>query len=107
MENHAGPPLNASGDERLERARITLECEVRQGARPWKTTRLEDLSPNGFRIAWFPDCRPEIPLRIQIPGLQLLSANVRWRRDFSVGCEFASPLHVAVFQHIVAKARGE
>lgn len=90
---------------RKDRAQINLDCEVRQGVRPWKLTRLEDISPNGFRIAWFPDCRPEIPLRVRIPGLELLTANVRWQKDYSVGCEFNSPLHVAVFEHIVRQSR--
>lgn len=86
------------------RARITLDCEVRQGVRPWKATRLEDISSSGFRIAWFPNCRPELPLRIRIPGLELLTAHVRWQKNYSVGCEFASPLHVAVFTHLVQQA---
>jgi PilZ domain len=90
---------------RENRAQITLECEVRQGVRPWKLTRLEDISPNGFRIAWFPNCRAELPLRIRIPGLELLTAHVRWQKDYSVGCSFSAPLHVAVFEHITRQVR--
>lgn len=93
-----------SASPRGERVRIVVECEVRQGTRPWKVTRLEDLSPQGFRIAWFPNCRPEIPLRIKIPGLELLTAQVRWQDNGAVGCEFSAPLHVAVFEHIVRTA---
>lgn len=88
---------------RSDRARISLDCEVRQGVRPWRRVRLEDISRTGFRISWFPDCRPEIPLRIRIPGLELLTAQVRWRQDVLVGCEFVSPLHVAVFDHLVER----
>lgn len=79
-------------------------CEVRQGTRPWKKVRLEDLSPGGFRIAWFPEASPELPLRIRIPGIQLLSARIVWENENMVGCEFAAPLHVAVFEHIVRSA---
>ena len=102
--------ISMFGDEgglekgRADRATISLDCEVRQGARPWRTVCLEDISPTGFRISWFPNCRPEIPLRIRIPGLELLTANVRWRQDFLVGCEFAAPLHVAVFDYLVKRA---
>lgn len=101
--NHKRSPGEAAGRERREQ--IAIECEVRQGTRPWKMTRLEDLSPSGFRIAWFPNCRPEIPLRIKIPGIELLTAHVRWQKDGGVGCEFTSPLHVAVFEHLVRSAR--
>jgi hypothetical protein len=90
--------------ERKERVGVVLLCEVRQGTRPWKMARLEDLSPDGFRIAWLPDARSELPLRIRIPRMELLTAHIRWIREGAVGCEFASPLHVAVFEHIVAAA---
>lgn len=89
---------------RTERAGVSLICEVRQGVRPWVKVRLEDLSPGGFRIARLPGVRAELPVRIRIPGIQLLSAHIRWSRDGAVGCEFATPLHVAVFEHIVGKA---
>lgn len=89
---------------RTERVGVALVCEVRQGTRPWKMARLEDLSPGGFRIAWLPDATPEMPLRIRIPGMQLLSARICWARDSAVGCEFADPLHVAVFEHIARAA---
>lgn len=84
---------------------VTILCEVRQGTRPWKMARLEDLSAGGFRIAWFPEASPELMLRIRIPGMQLLSARIVWQQDNTVGCEFAEPLHVAVFEHIVRSAR--
>lgn len=89
---------------RTERVSVVLVCEVRQGTRPWKKARLEDLSPGGFRIAWLPDARQDIPLRIRIPGIHLLSARIRWMRENAVGCEFADPLHVAVFEHIARAA---
>ena len=91
--------------QRNSRARVSLTCEVRQGTRPWKQTRLEDISQKGFRIAWLPNCRPELPLRIRIPGLQLLSAHIRWQDNGAVGCEFTEPLHVAVLEHLVRCAQ--
>ncbi|MCJ2186360.1 PilZ domain-containing protein [Novosphingobium beihaiensis] len=88
-----------------QRVGVAMLCEVRQGTRPWKMARLEDLSPGGFRIAWLPDARPEIPLRIRIPGMQLLTARICWARGNAVGCEFAEPLHVAVFEHIARSGK--
>lgn len=89
---------------RTARIGVEIGCEVRQGTRPWKAALLEDLSPGGFRIARLPDARVEVPLRIRIPGLHLLSARICWARDGAIGCEFAEPLHVAVFEHIVRAA---
>lgn len=94
----------ASWDRSAERVGITLICDVRQGSRAWAPARLEDLSPGGFRIARLPAVRMELPLRIRIPGMQMLSAEIRWLRNGAVGCAFAEPLHVAVFEHLVRKA---
>ena len=89
-----------------KRSDISLLCEVRQGTRPWAMARLEDISQSGFRIAWFPGCSANMPIRIRIPGMQLLSANVRWQEGKAIGCAFTEPLHVAVLDHIVRQARG-
>jgi len=93
-------PLRASGN----RATVALLCEVRQGTRPWKLARLTDLSPTGFKLGWLPEYRLDQPMRIRIPGMQILSAEIRWHKGRQIGCAFASPLHVAVFDHIVARA---
>lgn len=100
-------PTNGQAESRTPRSArvgVSILCEVRQGTRPWKQARLEDLSPGGFRIAFLPDARTEVPMRIRIPGLQLLSARICWSRNGAVGCEFDEPLHVAVFDHIVRAA---
>ena len=88
------------------RAEVALLCQVRQGGGAWSTIRLEDISQTGFRIAFLPISLESVPLRIQIPGLGPLTAHIRWQRGKVVGCEFDTPLHVAVFEHIVRQARG-
>jgi hypothetical protein len=89
-----------------KRADVTLLCDVRQGTRPWVRARLDDLSQSGFRIAWFPGCSADLVIRIRIPGMQLLSANVRWQEGKAIGCSFTEPLHIAVFDHLVRQAHG-
>ena len=96
-----GPECNRNSGQRED---VTLICEVRQGTRPWQIVRLEDISERGFRIGWLPNTSPHAPLRIRIPGLHVLSANIRWQRGDAIGCEFTAPLHVAVFEHIVRQA---
>lgn len=96
-----GGGARAQDSKRID---VAILCEVRQGTRPWKMARLEDLSPGGFRIAWLPDARAELPLRIRIPGIHLLTARICWARGNAVGCEFAEPLHIAVFEHIAHSA---
>jgi PilZ domain len=87
------------------RAAVSIFCEVRQGTRPWQQVRLEDLSPSGFRISNLSNPATAYPISIRIPGMQLLSAQIRWQAGNLIGCEFAAPLHVAVFDHLVRQAR--
>ena len=72
--------------------------------RPWKMARLSDLSETGFKLAWLPDYSPGQPLKIRSPGIEMLNARICWHEGKQIGCEFASPLHVAVFEHLVRLA---
>ena len=98
---------NDSGPFRgvAQRAQLTILCEVRQGMRPWKMARLSDLSATGFKLGWLPDYDPGRAIRIRIPGIQILTAKVCWHKGKQIGCAFESPLHVAVFEHLVRLAR--
>ncbi|MCA1662411.1 MAG: PilZ domain-containing protein [Novosphingobium sp.] len=87
------------------RARLSLLCEVRQARGPWRLARLTDLSETGFSLGWSPDYRLDQPLRIRIAGIESLSAKIRWHEGRKIGCEFANPLHVAVFDHVVRLAQ--
>ena len=99
--NASAPPCTRESGTRAE---VGLVCEVRQGVQPWQFVRLGDISPAGFQIPLLPYAKRDVPLRIRIPGLAMLTAHVRWQRGKAVGCEFAEPLHVAVFEHIVRQA---
>ena len=105
MQYEPIPETTSCNRESANRAEVTLLCEVRQGITPWKVARLEDISQSGFRIAWLPDATMAKPLRIRIPGLQMLTADIRWQKGKAIGCAFTEPLHVAVFEHILRQAR--
>ncbi len=98
------PAVASAARERSERATVSLRCEVRQGSRPWRVVVLDDLSASGFRMNWSAGMLKDVPVRIRIPGLQVLSADVRWSNNEAIGCQFTNPLHVAVFDHIRREA---
>ncbi|MBU6267396.1 MAG: PilZ domain-containing protein [Sphingomonadales bacterium] len=99
------PEANATPDERSRKAMV-LVCDARQGLHPWSRVRIDDMSPGGFRLIW-PSHRldPRQPLRLRVPGMQMMTAQIRWIEPVVVGCAFATPLHVAVFEHLVREAR--
>jgi hypothetical protein len=98
-------PYSEDPPRASSRAAVSLFCEVRQGTRPWQQVRLEDLSPSGFRVNGLMNPSTMAPVSIRIPGMQLLSAQIRWQTGALVGCEFLAPLHIAVFDHLVRQAR--
>jgi len=102
--DHNFPGVDKDSRTVNQRASVCLWCEVRQGTRPWKRTRLEDISPDGFRIAWLPGCHPDLAPKIRIPGLEVLSADIRWKRGDGLGCQFTNPLYMGVFEHIVRQS---
>lgn len=99
-------PNSSAGSRGQVRAALSLRCEVRQGTRPWKPVVLDDLSVTGFRISGLSSPDFAKTLSIRIPGMQLLTARLCWSAGPTVGCEFSTPLHVAVFDHIVRQTRG-
>jgi len=44
------------------------------------------------------------PLRLRIPGFNVLQGHIRWRKDMMMGVEFTSPLYGPVLDHIARKA---
>ena len=59
-----------------------------------------DLSCEGFRLAWLPDCAVGRDLWVRIPGLEARRATDRWHDDRGVGCQFAQPLNAAVIDFL-------
>ena len=106
MRHEVFPAIPDHGRAAAPRADVTLLCEVRQGSGAWRLARLTDLSHTGFKLSWLPDYDSTTPLRIRIPGMQALAARICWHRNREIGCEFVSPLHVAVFEHLVRLACG-
>lgn len=78
------------------RSPVAFTCQLRVGNGAWRTASMVDLSCEGFRLGWLPDCTVGRDVWVRIPGIEARMATVRWRDNRGVGCEFAQPLHAAV-----------
>lgn len=85
----------------FERTAISIRCEIKVGTEAWYFAWLRNLSTNGFQIDWPRTCPAYSNVRIRIPGLQVLAAEVRWRDGEQAGCQFVQPLSPYVLEHIV------
>ena len=81
---------------REDRSPVAFTCQIRVGNGAWRPATMVDLSCEGFRLAWLPDCAAGKDLWVRIPGIEARLATVRWRDDRGVGCRFERPLHAAV-----------
>ena len=91
---------------RQPRAEIDRQCEIKIGHRNWHLARLRDLTPEGFRLSLTDMPAVGTMLRIRLPGIAIMEAEVCWSRDFEAGCKFATPLSPYVFEHFVRQSGG-
>ncbi len=82
------------------RSPVAFTCQLRVGNGAWRLASMVDLSCEGFRLAWLPDCTPGKTLWVRLPGIEARLATVRWRDDRGVGCRFDRPLHAAVIDFL-------
>ncbi len=100
--NRAVPNHDA---RRTERYDLSFVAALRERGAAKFTVAVRDLSVTGFR------CDSSIPLAVgarvwlTIPGLSPLESIVMWKSEFYYGCAFASPIHVAVLDHIARQTK--
>jgi hypothetical protein len=94
-----------SDGRRAQRTDVSARARLREaGVNPFDVD-LFDLSATGFRFFSYSPPAVDTRLWVNLPGLQLLEAVVRRVDGTNCGCEFVSPLHPSVTQHIQKKFR--
>ena len=85
---------------------VRLNAALRElGSSQRFTVDVIDLSLTGFRCETSFNLRVGQAVSVTIPGLAPLEATVAWADGFRYGCAFERALHVAVFDHFVARYR--
>ena len=85
------------------RSAFRIGCHARAGTSSWFTVFLHDLSTTGFKMQWPLGVRLAERVSIRFPGLEVLSADVRWKDGQTVGCEFSNPLSKYVYEHLLGE----
>jgi hypothetical protein len=85
---------------------VTVAATLRElGSSSRFEVQIADLSLLGFRCSTGYRLQAGQTVVVTIPGLGPLEARVAWADGFHFGCQFDRALHVAVFDHLVAKYR--
>jgi PilZ domain len=87
---------------RAERLDVRMKASLREAGLTRFDVDVIDMSVTGFRIKTAYTLYPDSRVWLTLPGKAALEAKVAWRRDFTYGCRFIFPLHLAVFEHLVA-----
>jgi len=88
-----------------ERVAIELGAGLRQRGASGVSIQVMDLSVDGFRAQTHLDLEEGSDVWLRLPGLESSHAVVMWRKGPQIGCKFERPLHPAVLEMIVRKAR--
>ncbi|WP_422343168.1 PilZ domain-containing protein [Parasphingorhabdus sp.] len=104
--NSADDRYNAPQEYRgAAREIIEAEIFVRQLNSQLFRATLSDISTSGFKMTSYTDLDQNKPVYIRLPGMQTLSATIRWNDYQEYGCAFNNQLHPAVLEHLVSKLR--
>lgn len=98
----APPPRKGRSAERLP---VELGAGLRQRGASGVSVQIMDLSTDGFKAATHLELHPGTDVWLRLPGLESSHAQVKWAEGHYIGCAFVRPLHPAVLDMVVARAR--
>ncbi|GAA0471460.1 hypothetical protein GCM10009096_10570 [Parasphingorhabdus litoris] len=87
------------------REAVEAEIFIRQSDSQLFRATLSDLSVSGFRMTSYTHLDPKKLVYIRLPGIQTLSATIKWVDYQDYGCAFTNDLHPAVLEHLIKKLR--
>jgi hypothetical protein len=100
------PQVSRRDNRYATRLDVKLDAALRElGSSQRFDIQVEDLSLTGFRFATCFRLNVGQLVSVTIPGLAALEARVAWVEGYRYGAAFDRALHVAVFDHLVARYR--
>ncbi len=95
------PPIVEETARGAARHTVLIGVKLRRPGETWFTSRVSDLSETGFRLQSFVSLKPGMTVWIMFSGFEGRRAKVVWTKSHEAGCVFESPLHRAIYDHIM------
>ncbi|NNC47649.1 MAG: hypothetical protein HKO13_04360 [Sphingomonas sp.] len=96
-----------AGQVRREpREPVTCVIKARGAGLRETKAKLEDITRLGCRLEMFSAVNVHDEIWVRLPNLEPLRAVVCWADKFQVGVEFNTPIHPAVFEHLLQSMKG-
>ena len=99
-------PAQELTSRKSERVTLEMGAGLRQRGGTGVGVQIVDLSVDGFRATTHLQLEKGADVWLRLPGLEPYQAKVMWAKGAFIGCAFERPLHPAVLDMIVTKARG-
>ena len=99
------PVAEREDARRHSRHTVLIGVKLRRPGETWFTSRVTDLTESGFRLQSFMNLSPGMTVWVMFSGFEGRRATVTWVRAHEAGCTFDTPLHTAIFEHIVRMGR--
>ncbi|MCB2013856.1 MAG: PilZ domain-containing protein [Sphingobium sp.] len=90
-----------SSERGAGRHTVLIGVKLRRPGETWFTSRISSLSETGFCLQSFVSLKPGMTVWIMFSGFEGRRATVIWTRGHEAGCMFETPLHKAIFDHIM------
>lgn len=81
-----------------------MAAQVRRLGRLTYSVQLRDLSPDGCQTEVVERPGLDEVMQVKLPGLETISARVRWVDNYVAGLKFERPIHPAVFELLLERA---
>jgi hypothetical protein len=93
-----------SGGRKGERRTLTSNALVRRARGAGFRVTLFDLSCDGCKIEFVERASAGERVWVKLDGIEAIEGTVRWIDGPIGGVEFNHPLHIAIFEHLVARS---
>ena len=80
---------------------VLIGVKLRRPGETWFTSRISELSETGFRLHSFVALKPGMTVWVMFSGFEGRRAKVVWSKGHEAGCAFETPLHKAIYDHIM------
>jgi hypothetical protein len=85
-----------------KRTPVSLDARMGRGGLARALCKVVDVSTHGARLQTFSALKRGMRIRLTLPKLGTVEADVTWADDFVAGCRFQAPLTVGQFEDLIA-----
>lgn len=90
-----------AGKRQTCRGTVAIAADIRAAGGQKNRVHVVDISQTGFRMECLTHIADNQVIYLTIPNFEQMEARIAWQTEWMYGCQFARPLYLAVYDHIV------